>query len=386
MRNDGSTAASLARWTACVVAAAFSAWAAAPLKAQATYTGAVLYPLTIPSGFESSLPVVIGSPGSSIAGQTVGAAYAPAGQNALIWSANSVINLNPTGYQTSIVAATDGTQQFGNALVEPNQEHVLLWSGSAQAFVDLTPSGATSAGAEGMSSTQQVGFVGNSAYVWSGTAASAVDLAPAGYTGSEARGTNGSQQVGWALDSAGMHAMLWSGSAATAVKLDPPGSTSSQAVGISPSGNQQVGNGILSGATSEHALMWSGTSASTVDLNPAGASSSYAVGTNGADQIGYIISGSNDEAYLWSGSAASAVNLQSLLPETDAWTSSMPSSIDASGNVFGTAVGTVNGVTGTYAVEWAAPVPEPAMLPCLAIIGAVLLSRRRRSVPRRCAE
>jgi len=364
--------------------AAFSAWAAAPLKAQATYTGSVLYPLTLPSGYVPA-PLMIGAPGSSIAGQTVGAADDPL-PNAVIWSANSVINLNPTGFQSSVLFATDGTQQVGYAETAAEQTHVLLWSGSAQSFVDLTPSGYTSCGAEGMSSTQQVGFVVGSAYVWSGTAASAVDLAPAGYTLSEARGTNGTQQVGWALDSAGMHAFLWSGSAATAVKLDPSGSTSCEAVGISPSGNQQVGNGIPSGMTSQHALLWFGTAASAVDLNPAGASSSYAVATNGSDQIGYVPSGGNDEAFLWSGTAASAVNLQSLLPTTDTWTSSMPSSIDALGDVFGTAVGTVNGVSGTYAVEWTAPVPEPAMLPCLAIIGAILLGRRRRGVSRRCMD
>jgi hypothetical protein len=128
-------------------------------------------------------------------------------------------------------------------------------------------------------------------------------------------------------------------------------------------------------------MLWFGAAASAVDLNPtdiAGVSYSFATATNGAEQVGLgaaVINGPK-EALLWSGSAASAIDLQLLLPATGTWTNSWGTSIDADGNVFGTAEGTFNGVSGYFAVDWFL-VPEPASFGVLAV-GAFRLLRRRR--------
>ncbi|MGD1277616.1 MAG: PEP-CTERM sorting domain-containing protein [Tepidisphaeraceae bacterium] len=222
------------------------------------------------------------------------------------------------------------------------------------------------------------------ALLWSGTAASAVDLQPtnlSGYDQSYALGTNGTQQVGYGAGSGtgyNAHALLWSGTAGSAVDLNPTklaGFTASYALGTS--GTQQVGDGYDSGASNWHALLWSGTADSAVDLQPTnltGFTQSQANGTNGIQQVGY----GDGQALLWFGTADSAVDLQLLLPATGTWTGSIAYTIDAAGNVYGTADGAFNGVTGTFAVEWS-PVPEPTAVSLVVIAGIGMLARRRRN-------
>jgi hypothetical protein len=169
-----------------------------------------------------------------------------------------------------------------------------------------------------------------------------------------AYGTNGTQQVGAGYRTDGLYgfnALLWNGTAASAVNLNPGSLTHFDSYAIGTSGNQQVGFGIVGSSNApDHALLWSGTAASIVDLNPSflgGITTSYAVATNGIEQVGF-----GNGALLWFGTAASAVNLQSLLPSNGTWSTSDAYTIDSSGDVFGTAQGTFNGVSGLFAVEW----------------------------------
>lgn len=319
----------------------------------------------------------------------------------VLWTSAGKTSLGPTGeaYGDSEVVATDGQMQVGDVEQIGVGHQALVWSGTASSVVDINPTnltGFTNAYAHEISGTQVVGYGGGTATVgpdafhallWTTVAASsAVDLNPSqlGFTASQAFATNGSQQVGVAaadfgdLDSNG-DAILWQSTASSAVNLNPSGFSESIADNIG--GGQEVGYGLWKGETD--AIVWSGTAASAIDLSPtnlSGYTLSEALATNGSQQVGYgnLDTGTEPEALAWSGTANSAVNLQDLLPAGGTWTDSVAQSIDSSGNIFGYADGTFDGVSGTYAVEWT-PVPEPTSLILMAI-GSSILMRRRSAV------
>jgi hypothetical protein len=366
--------------------------------------GSVLYPLIMPSGFSNIYEP--GGPQIVAIGQVVGTvsgSSAPGG-HAMLWSgpAGNAVDLNPTNLAITKSGAdgTNGTQQvgFGNGPATGNNTYAMLWNGTAGSAVDLNPTNLgvmTNTVAFSTDGVQQVGEgtgpgTGSSfhALLWNGTAASAVDLNPTslGITYSQALAISGGQQVGGGYGGStggNNHALLWFGTAASAVDLQPTNlsyMTGSNAFGTN--GIQQVGDG--EGASFfAHALLWSGTADSAVDLNPTNLTyitDSIALGTSGTQQVGWgegSGTGGNSHALLWSDTAASAVDLQTLLPSAGNWKDSTAYIIDASGDVFGTADGTYNHYTGSFAVEWSpvVGVPEPASL-CILAVGATGLLRR----------
>ena len=108
------------------------------------------------------------------------------------------VDLNPAGYNGSILYATTGSQQAGASYA--GSLHAGIWSGTAGSFVDLNPAAASESEAMATSGSQQAGRarVGGSfhAGIWSGTAGSFMDLHPDGATSSRVRATTGSQQAG----------------------------------------------------------------------------------------------------------------------------------------------------------------------------------------------
>ncbi|HJQ34080.1 MAG TPA: hypothetical protein VJ866_18015 [Pyrinomonadaceae bacterium] len=238
----------------------------------------------------------------------------------------TMVDLTPTGATTATAVGLSGAQQLGTAGLPSNvtpgtfESHAVLWSGDANSFTDL---GAGTA--YGVADGQQVGMAFNHAALWSGTPESFVDLNPELWNTSVALGVGGGQQVGVANrqqvcgEKKGacngtytvMQPFLWTGSAASAVNLTPfnLGYGGGQAYGTD--GVQQVGVGrqqVGFGAYSQpFAVLWTGTADSAVSLNPANATESAAYSVAGGQQAGYIYS--FHHAAVWAGSAASVVDL-----------------------------------------------------------------------------
>jgi hypothetical protein len=215
------------------------------------------------------------------------------------------------------------------------------------------------------------------AFLWAGTAASAVDLHPSGYSFSSAITVLNGVEAGYGLTSDFKgHALLWSGTAASVIDIHPADFTESAAIGLG--GGHVVGRG-QSGDRSYHALYWDGFTPKAVDLHPAGFSNSYAVAVDATLQAGYayLSDGITTHAMLWSGTAASAVDLQMLLPGAGNWSTSRALEISASGDVYGWAYGTYNGVTDYFAVKWSVAVPESSS--ALSVIAAATAAMKRRT-------
>jgi probable HAF family extracellular repeat protein len=307
-------------------------------------------------------------------------------QHALLWNgtAESVVDLHPSGFRWSEARAVSGASQVGFGLgPSANGFHALLWNGTAESVVDLHPTGYEWTQAFGVSGTSQVGSgVGPAtgaahALLWNGTADSVVDLHPAGFATSEARGVSGASQVGAgggpATGGSG-HALLWRGTAASVVDLHPAGFEYTQA--NAASGAIQVGVGATDG--DDHALLWRGSAQSVVDLHPVGYQNSYAYGVSGAGQVGYgdYEDWGTPKALLWQSTAQSVVDLHSYVVDqlgpdfhwSQAW------AIGENGTIVGYAQ---SDLQGGYSVIWT-PIPEPTGLALLALTVPAFLRRQSR--------
>ncbi len=157
----------------------------------------------------------------------------------------------------STVFATDGVQQVGTR----NNSEALLWSGTPESMVILTPPGAFGI-AYGVDAGQQVGVLNGHAALWSGTPESHVDLHPAGYAQSFAFGISAGEQCG-DVGNVVLEAALWRGSAASFVNLHIPGAGSSSALSVCH--GEQVGYAELPSGLS--AVIWAGTAESWESLH-----------------------------------------------------------------------------------------------------------------------
>ena len=230
-----------------------------------------------------------------------GSAGVSGGFHALLWNGGpgSVTDLHPSnlsGIDQSVAYGLSATQQVGQGysnLGSPNPVgHALLWNGSAASVVDLNPTnlpGVTSSLASATDGTHQVGWSSpgtqaHYALLWNGTAASAVDLNPGGFVTSMAFGVGGNQQVGMGLTaSGGGGALLWTGTAGSAVLLGG-------GAAYGTNGKQQVGAGSTGTGPSSavHAMLWSGTASSMIDLNsflPPAFQSSWAVSIDSVGDV-----------------------------------------------------------------------------------------------------
>ncbi len=330
---------------------------------------------------------------SSDGSQQVGTGFAshddPYGNHALLWSgsAQSVVDLQPSGFLTSDAYGANGGEQVGIGYLGRFSSHALLWHGSADSYIDLHPSGYLTSGAWATNGKQQVGravppgiygVTGGHAILWNGSAEDYVDLNPPGFRESSARALTDTQQVGYGgkEEMSDFHALLWSGTPGSYVDLNPDWLEGSSAWAVC--GDQQVGSGGLAVSPDDdivpQAILWTGTAQSAVNLNPAGFVASSASGTNGIVQVGsgaiHGLDGSANHALLWHGSAESYVDLNEFLPA--GFTESEAYAVDAAGRI----VGTCSNSSCAHAVMWV-PVPEPS---CMALLmaPAILLCRKAR--------
>jgi hypothetical protein len=272
-----------------------------------------------PSGYNYTVPYSI------VGTQIAGAAYSNSSDNyhAILWSGTSgtYSDLNPaTGFISSFITSTDGTTQVGDGYTTGGGgtiTHALSWTGSASSVIDLNPSGYSSSVAYGNGSGLIVGEgiltsgVGDeSALLWTGDSASdAVNIAPSGYVASGAQSVFGSQIVGEGTPTASdsPHAILWTGgasaSASTAIDLNPAGDVESGL--IATNGIQQLGTTNATPESGADPTVWTDTASSAVDLTqyvPSGIydSAAYSIDSSG-DVFGTVIdlNDNADEVVEW---------------------------------------------------------------------------------------
>jgi len=194
--------------------------------------------------------------------------------NACAWtgSAASMVNLHPPGYVSSTAYSTDNKQQAGFATVSSGYAHAMVWINATTNVVDLHPSGylqsyATGVAITGLTNSVAVGYAETApnifsarAYAWPfvfNSTNTAVNLNPPGYTFSVANGVASTNIVGYGYSATGQTALLWRGISTNAVvnlSAFLPGSmTNAVATCIDSSGN--IG-GYATVGGSTHAILW----------------------------------------------------------------------------------------------------------------------------------
>lgn len=118
--------------------------------------------------------------------------------------------------------ATDGTRQGGQATIG-GVGQAALWSGSAESFIDMNPTGSTQSQINAMTLDYKAGaavFGGQfHAGTWTGAASSFVDLNPSFATSSAAFAAEGSYQAGYGYVDGNQHAVAWNSTAESAIDL-----------------------------------------------------------------------------------------------------------------------------------------------------------------------
>lgn len=158
--------------------------------------------------------------------------------HARLWqNLTNAIDLHPTGAAMSIGRGASAGIQVGEfrPLAANTTLRACLWRGSAETFLDLSPT-ATDASAMAADGNIQAGFIDGHAGIWRGTPESFVDLQPTGASESACFGARSVYQVGKAVFKGLSHAGIWSGSKASFIDLHqalPKGYAQSQANAVS---------------------------------------------------------------------------------------------------------------------------------------------------------
>lgn len=281
--------------------------------------------------------------------------------SATIWhgTAGSCVDLSVG--QGSWISSAANAISGDQVVISPftsNMGRAILYSISAHTYLDLTPSGYSSAAMQGCfeGTNSQVGGgqqMMGAMLLWHGTPESAVNLTPPGWVSSAAAGCAGDTQVGNGLPGfMGFgHPFLTHGTPESYVDLTPPGSTSAGVAGCDLT--SQVGSVLWPSVMQGHACLWHGDAASCVDLNPFSAASSAAAACGHDMQAGaYMASTGFGHAVVWRGTASSAEDLHHAI-ETNLGSQYVQSEATAIDAVTGDIVGIGYTLSGPYLIPHA---------------------------------
>ncbi|MBA3726209.1 MAG: PEP-CTERM sorting domain-containing protein [Armatimonadetes bacterium] len=327
------------------------------LSAYPQYTAEIL---PTPNGFGEAM----GAGG----GQIIGAGFGEGG-GPFLWEGppyKKYVNLHPAEFDVSAVIGVGGGKQVGYARVQGDRDHALMWSGSAQKYVDLdVASYETGTLAWNTDGKSQVGAGGvgpsiGHALLWQGTPESVVDLHPEGYQSSQGYGVCGDRQIG---NLEGNIPCMWTGAAESMILLPLP-------KGLSHGFAYAIQGDQIVGSTTDGATLWNADTLEITSLGGGGA-----IDTNGLQQAGLRGVDGDFHAFAWSGSEESAIDLHQFLPK--GYRESRALGIDESGAIVGWAR---RPNMNQQPFVWT-PVPEPSSFLALTLgLGLLGLLARRYKV------
>ncbi|GBC91597.1 hypothetical protein HRbin15_00051 [bacterium HR15] len=256
------------------------------------------------------------------------------------WSQWQVINLHPSGWQSSEANAIENGVAAGGGTLADGSQSAVLWTSLNASSASLLNQSTAGSWGWAMSSGVVVGPAWNGtvhAAAWSGGAF--YDLNPPFTAWSNAFavkhvGAN-PVTVGIALHGSVFHATAWQGyNANSPIDLHPSGAGQSFAYGINS-------NGAVVGIVDGQAAYWGNYNnpASYVNLHPSGMAASYALGIAENGQVGgFVVANGQERACVWD-------------PSTGSWTDIHPTTATGDSEVLG--IGSMPGAASAVAVGFA---------------------------------
>lgn len=222
-----------------------------------------------PSGYYASAAYAVTSDGSMQVG--ISLLSSQSSPHAFTWSglANTAVDINPAGFDSSY--AFDATSSYivgyGSGIPTGGKNHALKFLGSGN-YIDLNPLGFETSYAQGAWGNLQAGggittTNNEHALLWQGSANSAIDLNPSGFSDSGISDIFGNRAVGQGRTStvSQSHALLWDDvTSSNVIDLHNAAGLSSlfrnsAAYGIDDTTGDIVGIGQTYQGTT-HALLW----------------------------------------------------------------------------------------------------------------------------------
>ncbi|NUQ52934.1 MAG: hypothetical protein HUU19_09585 [Phycisphaerales bacterium] len=236
----------------------------------------------------------------------------------VLWKGSSeiAIDLTPPSRSGGELFGMWGDRQVGYA-ASPNQYHAAAWRGSAESYVNLNPSNARASYAYATRGDQIVGMAqpNTSTYefaaLWTGPTSAYVNLHNNSLaTFSDAFATDGEYQGGHAAYRASgqIHATLWHGSASTMIDVHPSWN------GVTVSVINAMAPGVQVGRAGYASCLWRGTKDSARLMFPDGMYGGELRGTDGTHHVGMASKDGREYGGIWmSDDPNSFVNLSTMV-------------------------------------------------------------------------